>query len=157
MRDTITTLSGELAFRFVPSDGNGPQGKLADVELQFHSGLLAGLRLLGFAVWQRRNSTDLQVTFPARTYTVNGDRRTFALLRPQGDAWQQDAIRDAIIDAYNALQADETTIDTNPTQAPQGMPAGAVPLSDFYPTRATTTPTQEPAPCAPAPQVGFSF
>lgn len=137
MRDTITTMSGELAFKFVPNDGHGPDGKLADVELQFHSGLLAGLRLLGFTVWQRRNSTDLLVTFPARQYTVNGERRTFALLRPQFGAEQQDAIRDAIIDAYNALQADETSIDTNPTQAPQVR--------------------QELTPCAPAPQVGFSF
>jgi hypothetical protein len=41
------------------------------------------------------------VTFPARQYSVNGERRSFALLRPaNGDASAQEAIKQSILDAY---------------------------------------------------------
>ena len=45
-----------------------------------------GLKLIGFAVWERRSGSGRNVTFPARQYVVNGDRRSFALLRPVADA-----------------------------------------------------------------------
>lgn len=48
-----------------------PPGKLADAELHFTDGVLAGLKLVGFAVWERRNGV-CTVTFPARRYAVNG-------------------------------------------------------------------------------------
>jgi hypothetical protein len=56
--------------------------KLADVELHFPDGELGGLKLIGFAVWSTRRGDGLNVTYPARTYAVNGERRSFALLRP---------------------------------------------------------------------------
>ena len=41
------------------------------------------------------------MTFPARQYSVNGERRRFALLRPSnGEANAQEAIRDLILKAY---------------------------------------------------------
>lgn len=41
------------------------------------------------------------VVFPARVYSVNGERRTFALLRHAGaDATAADRIRDLILGAY---------------------------------------------------------
>ena len=68
------------------------------------SGPLFGLRLIGFAVWERRGG-GRNVTFPARQYSVNGERRSFALLRPlNGDASAQDAIRQCILDAYSRLE-----------------------------------------------------
>ncbi len=85
-------------------------GKLADVELHFEAsdGLLAGLRLIGFSVWERRGG-GLNVTFPARSYAVNGERRSFALLRPSYSApanlQASDRMRDAILDAYRELEA----------------------------------------------------
>jgi hypothetical protein len=48
-----------------PSDLLTP-GKLADAELQFHTGILAGLKLLGLAIWERRTGSGRNVTFPAR-------------------------------------------------------------------------------------------
>ena len=60
---------------------------------------LDGLKLIGFAVWERR-SGGRNVTFPARQYSVNGERRSFALLRPIVDATAQDRIRERILDAY---------------------------------------------------------
>jgi len=45
------------------------------------------------------------VTFPARQYAVNGERRSFALLRPVADTDAQTRIRDLILDAYAASEA----------------------------------------------------
>lgn len=90
------------------AEQGGPAGKLADVELHFTEGELSGLRLLGFAVWERRTPTGRRnVTFPARSYTVNGERRTFALLRPLVDPEAQDALRDAILAAYEQYEAEQ--------------------------------------------------
>ena len=47
------------------------------------------------------------MTFPARQYSVNGERRSFALLRPaNGDVSAQEAVRDLILDAYRATEAE---------------------------------------------------
>jgi hypothetical protein len=76
-------------------------GKLAEAEVHFTDGLFEGLKLVGFTVWERRSGGGRNVTFPARQYVVNGDRRTFALLRPAaGDATAQDRVREAVLQAY---------------------------------------------------------
>jgi hypothetical protein len=79
-----------------------PPGKLADVELHFAAadGVLEGLKLIGFAIWARRAGGGRNVTFPARQYSVNGERRSFALLRPTVDTTAQERIRDLILQAY---------------------------------------------------------
>jgi len=82
------------------NDSSNPPGKLADAELHFTEGVLEGLKLIGFGVWERRTGGGRNVTFPARQYTVNGERRSFSLLRPIADATAQDRIREAILDAY---------------------------------------------------------
>ena len=82
------------------NDRGNPPGKLADVELHFAEGPLAGLKLIGFAIWERRGAGGRNVTFPARQYNVNGERRSFALLRPIADTTAQQAIRDRILEAY---------------------------------------------------------
>ncbi len=95
-----------MSVKILPNSSGSPQGKLADAEVIFGaaSGPLQGLRLIGFAVWERRDG-GRNVTFPARQYSVNGERRSFALLRPtNGDASVQDAIRQSILDAYSRLE-----------------------------------------------------
>lgn len=84
---------------FTPNDKGNPPGKLADAELQFKGNELDGLKLIGFGVWERRTG-DRNVTFPARQYFVNSERRSVALLRPTGDAYAQDKLRDVILEAY---------------------------------------------------------
>lgn len=88
--------------------GNHP-GKLADAEVHFHEGPLAGLKLIGFAIWERRGgSNERNVTFPARQYSVNGERRSFALLRPaNGEIEANLGVRTLILDAYAAYEAAE--------------------------------------------------
>lgn len=83
------------------SDKNTLPGKLAEAELHFAEGILEGLKLVGFTIWERRTGGGRNVTFPSRSYSVNGERRTFALLRPlSGDATAQDRLRELILDAY---------------------------------------------------------
>jgi hypothetical protein len=90
-----------VIVRITPNEKENPPGKLADAELHFADGVLEGLKLIGFAVWERRTGGGRNVTFPARQYSVNGERRTFALLRPvSGDATSQDRVRELILRAY---------------------------------------------------------
>ena len=89
-----------MIVKITPNDKGNPPGKLADAEIHFEDGYLAGLKLVGFAVWERRNGNGRNVTFPARQYAVNGERRSFALLRPIVDSTAQDRVRDLILQAY---------------------------------------------------------
>ena len=89
-----------MVIKIAPNDKNNPPGKLAEAEVHFTEGVLEGLKLIGFAVWERRTGNGRNVTFPARQYSVNGERRSFALLRPIGDTTAQDRIREAILEAY---------------------------------------------------------
>ena len=86
--------------KIVPNEKGNPPGKLADAELHFTDGELEGLKLIGFAIWERRSGGGRNVTFPARQYAVNGERRSFALLRPITDVHAQERIRDLILEAY---------------------------------------------------------
>jgi hypothetical protein len=94
-----------VIVKFTQSDKSGPAGKLADAELHFTEGILNGLKLIGFTVWERRTGGGRNVTFPARQYSVNGDRRSFSLLRPAtGDATAQDGLREMILQAYTEYE-----------------------------------------------------
>ena len=89
-----------MVVKITPNDKNNPPGKLAEAELHFTEGVLDGLKLIGFSVWERRTGSGRNVTFPARTYSVNGERRSFSLLRPIADATAQERIRELILEAY---------------------------------------------------------
>src|SRR3954451_20403159 len=90
-----------LTVKIAPNDKGNPAGKLADAELHFTDGELAGLKLIGFSVWERRGGGGRNVTFPARQYSINGERRSIALLRPVVDATAQERVRDLILSAYH--------------------------------------------------------
>jgi hypothetical protein len=94
-----------FTVHFVLNDRGTPEGKLADAELHFAAGPLDGLKLVGFAVWQRRGG-GRNVTVPARQYSVNGERRSFALLRPIADSIATDRLRDVILDAFAAHETE---------------------------------------------------
>ena len=100
-----------MVVKIVPNDKQNPPGKLADAELHFTEGVLDGLKLIGFAIWERRSGGGRNVTFPARTYSVNGERRSFSLLRPIADATAQDRIRELVLEAYAEYE------DAQPEQA----------------------------------------
>lgn len=89
-----------MTVKIVSNEKGNPPGKLADAELHFSSGPLEGLKLIGFAVWEKKSGGGRNVTFPARSYSVNGERRSFSLLRPVADSTAQNRVRDLILEAY---------------------------------------------------------
>ena len=95
-----------MTVKITPNDKGNPPGKLADAELHFTEGPLDGLKLIGFAIWERRGSPGAarNVTFPARQYSVNGERRSFALLRPVVDATAQQKVRELILEAFQEYE-----------------------------------------------------
>jgi hypothetical protein len=93
-----------MTVKIIANDRGNPPGKLADAELHFTEGPLAGLKLIGFGVWERRTGGGRNVTFPARQYSVNGERRSFALLRPIVDATGQDKLRGLILEAFQDFE-----------------------------------------------------
>ena len=95
-----------MVVKIMPNENkSAPSGKLADAEVHFTEGDLQGLRLLGFAVWERRQGPGRNVTFPARTYSVNGERRSFSLLRPVNDPNSQNRVRELVLQAYADFEA----------------------------------------------------
>jgi hypothetical protein len=94
-----------MTVKITPNDKGNPPGKLADAELHFTDGPLDGLKLIGFSIWERRGGNGgRNVTFPARSYSVNGERRSFALLRPAVDSTAQNKLRDVILRAYEEFE-----------------------------------------------------
>jgi hypothetical protein len=89
-----------MTVKINPNDTGNPVGKLADAELHFTGGPLEGLKLIGFGIWERRGGSPRNVTFPARQYSINGERRTFTLLRPIADTSAQERVRDLVLEAY---------------------------------------------------------
>jgi hypothetical protein len=91
-----------VTIKITPNDKGNPPGKLAEAELHFSNGdgPLEGLKLIGFTIWERRGGGARNVTFPARSYSVNGERRSFALLRPVVDITSQNKLREMILEAF---------------------------------------------------------
>lgn len=89
-----------MFVKIIPGSIGGPSGKLADAEVFFDEGLLAGLKLVGFTVWDRRDTRGRSVTFPARQYSVDGERRHYVLLRATDDTASTEPVRQLILKAY---------------------------------------------------------
>jgi hypothetical protein len=94
-----------MTIKITPNEHGNPPGKLADAELHFTDGPLEGLKLIGFSVWDAKRGDRRNVTFPARQYNVNGERRSFVLLRPIVDTTAQSKVRELILDAYAEWEA----------------------------------------------------
>ena len=93
-----------MTIKITANDKGTPAGKLADAELHFSDGPMEGLKLIGFSIWERRGGSGRNVTFPARSYVVNGDRRSFSLLRPIVDSTAQGKLRDLILEAFQEYE-----------------------------------------------------
>lgn len=125
-----------LSVTITPNAGSAPVGKLADAEITFTAqGPLQGLRLLGFAIWERRTGSGRNVTFPARQYSVNGERRSFALLRPQAGEerstmYASNRARDLILSAYAAYEAHVDEPAAEPAAAPAAQTTDQPKLTD---------------------------
>ncbi len=96
---TLDITTNSVTIKLARTPHTAPVGKLADAELHFTSGPLAGLKLLGFGIWAARNG-GCNVTFPARQYSADGMRRSFTLLRDVSGHAASDALRDLILQTY---------------------------------------------------------
>ena len=94
----------DVTIKFTPNEKGNPPGKLAEAEVHFSEGPLDGLKLIGFAIWEGRDGNGRHVTFPARSYSVDGERRSFALLRPILDQAAQNKLRELILGAYQEYE-----------------------------------------------------
>ena len=82
-----------------------PKGE-GSATLHFHTGLLTGLRLIGFTIHKSRGGA-LSVQFPSRAYRVNGELRTYALLRPEVKDANKDLIGAILLAYHDALEKEE--------------------------------------------------
>ncbi len=89
-----------MTIRILPNRSGVPAHKLADVELVFEDGPLAGLKLVGIAVWATREGGDVSITFPARSYQGETGLRYFNFLRPDAEGTTLDGLKTAIRDEY---------------------------------------------------------
>ena len=60
-----------MTIKIAANDKGNPPGKLADAELHFSEGPLEGLKLIGFAIWERRGGNGRNVTFPGPVSTAS--------------------------------------------------------------------------------------
>ncbi len=105
--------NNSIVVKITPNEKGNPPGKLAEAELHFTSGELDGLKLIGFAVWERRGGTGRNVTFPARSYAINGERRSYSLLRPISDANAQERVRQLVLAAFAEYEEREAVGSTS--------------------------------------------
>jgi hypothetical protein len=99
-RETVET---PMIVKILPNETQDPPTKLADAELLFEEGVLSGLRLTGFSIWESRAGHARSVTFPARTFYVRGERRVYALLRPMNDLGG-DPLKRLILQTYDEFE-----------------------------------------------------
>src|SRR3990172_6240778 len=59
-----------MRVHFVLNHGGTPASKLADVEIHFEEGLLAGLKLVGCSVWRSKKGEAPTVLVPSRSYEL---------------------------------------------------------------------------------------
>lgn len=99
-----------IEVKILRNEHGKPAGKLADAEIHFITGELAGLKLVGFAIWERRDGNGRSVTFPARQFIVLGDRRNFELLRAIGSPKVLGRVRDLVLRAYEQVTQDAVQV-----------------------------------------------
>ncbi|NIS75516.1 MAG: hypothetical protein GTO08_09600 [Deltaproteobacteria bacterium] len=73
-----------MRINFILNRGGVPEGKLADVEIYFDEGCLAGLKLTGLTVWRGNGEKSPYVTFPSRPYHDGERKRFYDYLRSGG-------------------------------------------------------------------------
>jgi hypothetical protein len=74
-----------MRVHYVLNHGGTPASKLADVEIHFEEGLLAGLKLVGCSVWRSKKGDAPTVLVPSRSYATAGGVRYYELLRASAD------------------------------------------------------------------------
>jgi hypothetical protein len=92
-----------LHFQF-HSNGKTMRNHVADFDIHFEEGCLAGLKLVGGALWSAKDGSDeLRVTLPAHRIVQDGKGRYFDLLRSiERDAVVIRDFKARVVSAYRA-------------------------------------------------------
>jgi hypothetical protein len=98
-----------MRIHFVLNHGDTPVSKLADVEIHFEEGLLAGLKLVGCSVWKAKKGELPTVLVPSRSYATGSGVRYFELLRGS----QSTGLTDDTDDGRNALKRFKEYVRSN--------------------------------------------
>jgi hypothetical protein len=129
-----------MTIRIVPNEKGTSPGKLADAELHFDRGPLAGLKLVGFVIWENEWASTsshhqfLRVTVPSREHESGRERRRYDLLRPiSADSAVLELLRKAICDAYTAWRKAQTAPQRTQAPAPRPAPRPSVACTDAPP------------------------
>ena len=102
----MTTLiqTDTLTVKITPNDAGNPPARPGAARLPSGGGRLAGMMRMGSAIGGRRGGGGRTAPSPARQYSVNGERRSYALLRPVVDTAAQNVVRDLILQAYDEFE-----------------------------------------------------
>ena len=100
----LTAPTASPVILMAPRPGS-PQAKLSDVEVTIteeNAHLFIGTKITGFSLWDN-DDQGIGVQLPNRPFKVNGERRSFSLLRSaSGDPTALDPLKRYIVDAYTA-------------------------------------------------------
>jgi hypothetical protein len=84
--------------------GGAPEKLVCEAEVVFDEGPLAGMKLVGFSLWHGGDD-GVYVTFPARAFGSETERRYFDLLRSvEGVPADARRVKDWILDSYRATR-----------------------------------------------------
>jgi hypothetical protein len=101
-----------MTIKIVPNERGVPQAKLAEAEIVFDEGVLQGLKLVGFSIWEGREGR--HVTFPARPFLSNGERRSYSVLRAVSHASAVEPLRQMILQAFMDFQYQAAALMAQP-------------------------------------------
>lgn len=88
-----------MRVQFIKRDG-GPEKLVCEAEIVFGKGEFLGMKLVGFALW-RGSDEAVYVTFPARAFGYDAERRYFDLLRSvEGDGATVRRVKEWILAEY---------------------------------------------------------
>ena len=122
-KKTADTASLTDEIRFTLPGPDGPAKLLANAEIIFHTGILAGYRLEGFALWQAEADKGkyISVTVPSRRV---GEKRYYEYLRTQsGEIKDMDRIKAQLVTAYRAFIARAEQASKEPVSEQESDPA----------------------------------
>jgi hypothetical protein len=88
-------------FRF-HSNGKTMRNHVANFDILFEEGCLAGLKLVGGALWSAKDGSDeIRVTLPAHKIVQDGKERYYDLLRStEKDAQAIREFKERVVSAY---------------------------------------------------------
>jgi hypothetical protein len=106
-----------MRIQFILNHKGTPSGKLADVEILFDEGFLAGLTLGGCSIWRPLKGDAPTVLVTSRSYATAGGVRYYQFLRSSNDGEKKDqaalkTFKQYIRDEYRKIVPPDPSVGT---------------------------------------------